>query len=117
MFVFDPDYTFEWPVKVRYPAAGGDEVREFTGTFRLPEDELEVYAGRDTGPGSIKEIIAAVRDRLSAYWVGWSGIEVRGGGELAFSEENRTRLLKQRPVREAVDRALTEAVLGIREKN
>ncbi len=40
-----------------------------------------------------------------------------GGGELAFSQEDRARLLRQRPVREAVDRAMSEAVLGLREKN
>ncbi|KAA8606814.1 hypothetical protein [Salipiger aestuarii] len=117
MFIFDPDYTFEWPVKVHYPAAGGDEIREFTGIFKLPEDELEIYAGRESGTGSIQDIIEAVRDRISTYWIGWSGIQTPDGGELPYSPDFRTRLLKQRPVREAVDRALSEAVLGMREKN
>lgn len=115
MFVFDPDYTFEWPVKVEYPADGGVDVREFTGVFRLPEDELEIYERSEDM--SISGVISGVRDRLSKYWVGWRGIEVRGGGELAFSQEARARLLRQRPVREAVDRAMSEAVLGLREKN
>ncbi|MGR3479359.1 hypothetical protein [Salipiger marinus] len=115
MFTFDPDYTFEWPVKVKYPAKGGDEVREFTGVFRLPDDELDIYErGDDT---SIAGVITTVRDRLSRYWVGWSGIEVKDGTELPFSPETRDRLLRQRPIREAVDRAMSEAVLGIREKN
>ncbi|MBB96925.1 MAG: hypothetical protein CML68_20300 [Rhodobacteraceae bacterium] len=115
MFVFDPDYTFEWPVKVSYPAAGRDDVREFTGVFRMPEDELEIYERGEQV--SITDVISAVRGRLARYWVGWHGIEVRGGGELPFSEEARDKLLRQRPVREAVDRALSEAVLGLREKN
>ena len=115
MFVFEPDYTFEWPVKVKYPTAGGEDVREFTGVFRLPEDELEIYERGE--PGSISDVISAVRDRLARYWVGWKGIETKGGGELVFSEEARAQLLCQRPIREAVDRAMSEAVLGIREKN
>ncbi|ALF02101.1 hypothetical protein [Salipiger abyssi] len=115
MFVFEPDYTFEWPVKVKYPSAGGEETREFTGIFRLPEDELEIYERGEQG--SISEVIQAVRDRLASHWVGWRDIELKGGGDLAFSEDARARLLKQRPIREAVDRALSEAVLGIREKN
>lgn len=116
MFVFEPDYTFEWPVKVHYPAAGTDEVREFTGVFRLPEDELEIYRS-DNEEGSIEGVIISVRERLSRYWVGWTDIETKDGGQLRYSDQARDRLLRQRPVREAVDRALSEAVLGMREKN
>lgn len=112
MFVFDPEYTFEWPVKVEYP---GGETREFTGIFRAPEDEKDIYeklTGEDT-----PALIDAARARLSRYFVGWRGIQVKGGGELAFSELHRDRLLLQRPIRMAVDHALFEALLGIREKN
>lgn len=115
MFVFEPDYTFEWPVKVKYPTAGGEDVREFTGVFRLPEDELEIYERSDDV--SISSVISNVRERLARYWIGWTGIEVKGGGELPYSEETRDRLLRQRPIREAIDRAMSEAVLGLREKN
>ncbi len=116
MFVFDPNYTFKWPVKVRYPTLGGDEVREFTGVFRLPEDEAEAFA---TAPQilSIEDVIKEARIRLAKYWVGWEGIELQGVGPLGYSEDAKATLLRQRPVREAVDRALTEAVMGIREKN
>lgn len=115
MFVFDPNYTFEWPVKVKYPSAGGEDIREFTGVFRLPEDELELYKRPEDG--TFPSLINTVRERLADYWIGWSGIETASGGELPFSEETRARLLRQSPIREAVDRAFSEALLGLREKN
>lgn len=115
MFTFTDRYIFTWPVKVRYPAAGGEEIREFTGEFVLPEDELEIFEGSEAG--DMAGLVTFARARLCKYWIGWSGIAVDGGGELAFSNEARDRLLRQRPIRMAVDAALTEAVLGIREKN
>jgi hypothetical protein len=39
MFVFDPDFTFEWPVKVQLTGGG---VMEFTGRVRMPEDEKDI---------------------------------------------------------------------------
>lgn len=113
MFVFDPAYTFEWPVKVQLP--GAETPQEFTGVFRAPEDEKDIFErvnGADT-----PAIIEAARLRLCKYWIGWRGIQVQGGGELAFTELARDNLLKQRPIRMAVDQALFEALLGIREKN
>ncbi|MCL4065928.1 hypothetical protein M3484_05045 [Pseudomonas sp. GX19020] len=112
MFVFNPDYTFEWPVKVDHP---GGEKQEFTGIFRQPEDEKDIFerVTADDLPGMIE----AAKARIARYWIGWRGIQVVGGGELAFSEENRDRLLKNRAIRLGVDRALHEALVGDREKN
>lgn len=112
MFVYDPEYTFEWPVKVPLP---GGEVQEFTAVFRTPADEQEIFE-KITG-GDTSELVAAARDRLRRYWVGYGGIMVAGGGELAWSEEARDRLLALRHVRLAVDNALFEALIGVREKN
>lgn len=112
MFVFDPNYTFEWPVKVHFP---GGEVKEFTGIFRAPDDEKEIFekvTGEDT-----PAMIDAARARLARYLVGWRGIEVQGGGELPFSDAARDNLLRQRPIRMAVDMAIFEALVGVREKN
>ena len=112
MFVFDPDYTFEWPVKVDHP---GGEQQQFTAIFRQPEDEKDIFervTAEDT-PG----MIDGARERIARYWIGWRDIEVKGGGELPFSDENRDRLLKNRAIRMGVDRALWEALLGDREKN
>lgn len=115
MFTFSDTYRFEWPVKVKLPAAGGEDYHEFTGIFVLPQDELEIFEPRPAD--DMRELVTFARERLKQYWVGWSGIATEGGGELAFSEANRDRLLKQRPIRMAVDAALSDAVLGIREKN
>jgi len=115
MFTFTERYTFEWPVKVKFPARDGDIVQEFTGVFVLPDDELEIFAKVDAADAT--EMVSAVRERLSNWWVGWNGIAVEGGGELPFSPENREKLLRRREIRLAVDAALSEAVLGIREKN
>lgn len=115
MFVFEENYTFDWPVTVRYPTESGSDERSFTATFKLPDDELDLFDGTDAD--SLAQMIHDARDRVSRYWIGWSGIQTPDGTELAFSEDTRARLLKQRPVREAIDRALAEAVLGIREKN
>ncbi|ANT39916.1 hypothetical protein RGUI_0843 [Rhodovulum sp. P5] len=130
MFVFEEDYCFDWPVKVAYPTGGGEEIREFTARFRLPADELQIFepdkdpddkAAEDNAappaPTDIRALIARSRDRLAQYWIGWTGIETPAGTPLPFSEDTRARLLKQRPIRLAIDAALSEAILGIREKN
>lgn len=115
MFTFTARYTFEWPVKVKLPTADGDVVHEFTGRFLLPDDELEIFAKADAETAT--ELVELTRERLSKWFIGWSGIATEDGGELSFSPENRDKLLRQRAIRLAVDTALSEAVLGIREKN
>ncbi|WP_304616977.1 hypothetical protein [Paracoccus sp. (in: a-proteobacteria)] len=115
MFTFTDRFTFEWPVRVKLPAAGEDLIQEFTGIFVMPEDELEIFA--DQPADDMAGVVTFARERLARYWVGWKGIAVEAGGELPFTEANRDRLLRQRPIRLAVDKALTEAILGIREKN
>lgn len=115
MFTFTDRYTFEWPVRVKLPTAEGEIVQEFTGEFLLPDDELDIFTQveAETAAGMVE----ATRERLSKWWIGWSGIAIEGGGALSFSPEARDKLLRQRAVRIAVDVALYEAVLGIREKN
>lgn len=115
MFVFDPEFTFPWPVKVKLPGADGEVVQEFTAIFRMPADEKDLFE-RPVTTG-MAELIDVARDRLSQHWVGWEGINVVGGTPLPFSPENRDQLLRNRPVRMALDQAFGEAVLGIREKN
>lgn len=115
MFVFDPDYTFDWPVTVKIPADGGDQEFTFTATFRVPEDEA-VFFEPVTGETQAERLNAA-RARLSQYWCGWKGVQVKGGGELTYSEEAKARLLGNRHIRIAVDGALFDAMVGVREKN
>jgi hypothetical protein len=116
MFIFETNYTFEWPVKVKLPTAGGEEIREFTAVFRMPEDELELYQPPEEDV-TLAAMIEADRAKLAMHWVGWTGIQTSDGDDLSFSSEMRARLLKQSPIRKAVALAFTEATLGIREKN
>lgn len=115
MFTFTDRYEFDWPVRVKYPSADGEVIHEFTGRFVMPQDELEVFERLEAEGAA--EMIAVARERLARYFIGWSGIGIAGGGELKFSPEARDNLLRQRPIRIAIDDALSEAVLGIREKN
>lgn len=115
MFVFDPAYTFDWPVKVSLPADGGETVQEFDATFTMPEDEALFFAPIEGETQADR--LEAARARLARHWVGWKGIQVSGGGDLPYSEEAKAKLLANRHIRVAVDKALFDAVLGVREKN
>lgn len=120
MFVFDEDYHFEWPVKVVMPGVPPIEA-EFTARFRLvEEDELfarQRLAGEITA--DLASLLRSERAALAQRLVGWSGIATPDGAELPYSEEARDRLLRQRPIREAVSQAYFDAVLrgGLAEKN
>lgn len=117
MFIFEDDYTFDWPVAVRYPGAGGEAEAMFTARFRLvDEDELLTRTDPEM---PVIEAMARDREMWAGRLVGWSGISTPDGRELAFTPEARDKLLRQRPVREAVARAYYDAVFGggQREKN
>lgn len=119
MFTFDPDYTFHWPVTVQMPEAGASRPAEFTALFRLvEEDELFARRGGDATP-AMSDLLAGERAALAERLLGWDGIETPDGTPLPFSPENRERLLRQRPIREAVAKAYFDAVLrgGVAEKN
>lgn len=117
MFTFTDHYTFEWPVKVKLPANGGEDYQEFDGIFAMPEDEMEIFEGSPETDIDMRGLVNFSRERLAKYWIGWKGIVTPGGDGLPFSPENRARLLKERPIRLAVDAALSDAILGVREKN
>lgn len=117
MFTFVEEYEFEWPVTVRYPGADAMSEAGFTARFKLvEEDELFLRDREDLPPA---ERVIADRERTAERLVGWSGIQTADGTPLPFSPENRDRLLRQRPIREAVTRAYIDAVIlgGMREKN
>lgn len=115
MFIYDPDYSFTWPVTVRMPEAGADVEHSFTATFCLPTDETDLFerpAGETTA-----EMIDNARERMREVWIGWDGIEVKNGGKLPFSAGARDNLLSIRAVRVAVTEAYFAALVEVREKN
>lgn len=117
MFTFTENYEFDWPVTVKYPGAEADQEASFTARFRLvPEDEL---FRKGEPEGDLMSLIEDEREKLASRLIGWSGIKTDAGAELAFSEEARDRLLKQRPIRIAVMKAYSDAVIygGQAEKN
>ncbi|MBD3738572.1 MAG: hypothetical protein IE938_19220 [Pseudomonas balearica] len=123
MFTFEENYTFEWPVTVKYPSAGGDVEATFTGVFKLPQDEIAIYEAPIDEAGNLKitsmaQMISEVRARLAEYWIGWGeDLQSPDGKPIPYSDEMRDRLLKIKQIREGVDRALSEGAMGIREKN
>ena len=120
MFIFDQNYTFDWPVTVAMPDAGGEREATFTARFRLVE-EAELFARQGAAAASpdMTDLLAGERAILGDRLIGWDGIETPDGAPLPFSVENRDMLLRQRPIREAVATAYFDAVLrrGIAEKN
>lgn len=120
MFTFDENYTFNWPVTVELPAAGAAQRAEFTARFRLVEED-ELFARRQDGEASadITALLDGERRAMADRLVGWDGIETPDGQPLPFTSENRDRLLRQRPIREAVANAYFDAVLRrkVAEKN
>lgn len=115
MFTYDPDYEFSWPVTVRMPNDGADVEHSFTATFRLPADETDLFQ-RPEGE-TTAEMIDSSRARMRDLWVGWTGIQVKGGGMLPFSAAARDNLLSIRAVRTAVTEAYFAAMVEVREKN
>jgi hypothetical protein len=115
-FVFLDDFTFDWPVTVRLPKAGDHVEQAFTATFRLIEDDAFFAAPADS---SAEALVAAEYHRLERILIGWSGITGPDGDDVAYSLDARDRLIRIRPVREALVRAYSDAVFrgGLREKN
>lgn len=114
--VFVEDYTFEWPVEVTYPGQDGDEAQTFTAHFRLvPEEE---FLGQQDS-ASFEEGLAADRARVAGVLVGWDGILTAANKPFRYSEKNRDKLLRVRPIRDAVARAYYKAAIlgGQRSKN
>ncbi|MFI0477403.1 hypothetical protein [Paracoccus jiaweipingae] len=117
MFTFVENYEFDWPVAVQYPGASGDREATFTARFRLVEED-ELFRSADAAASFI-ERLAQDREKWADRWIGWDGIRTEDGADLPFSPESRDRLLRQRPIREAILRAYSDAVIygGVEEKN
>ncbi|TRD18347.1 hypothetical protein [Palleronia caenipelagi] len=118
MFTFTEAYEFDWPVTVRWPGQSAEAAESFTARFRLV-DEDALFARDETAGRDPLDLIRADRDRWAERLVGWSGITTEGDAPLPFSPGARDRLLRQRPIREALVRAYSDAVIygALAEKN
>ena len=114
MFVLTDDYTYLWPVKVAVPTSGEHKTQEFEARFRLVSTERakELFGDIAAVPSG-ERLDAFLREAL----VGWTGVSGESGGELAFTEENRDRLIGIPYVCAALSEAYGESISGRAEKN
>lgn len=116
LFVLDEAPTFEWPVRVSQPASGKYVVAEFTGIFaNLVGPEFEALTSVDES-GTPKN---TDRDIANQVLLGW-GTDLKDpqGAPLAFTPENKARLLGNQRARLAVVGTFFSAARGMAaEKN
>lgn len=108
-FIFTENPAFTAEVKVMWPENGSFQERTFTGHFVLSGDvDLSEPVEGDT--------VAERRDneieRLAEVFVGWDGIGLPDGSDLAVTEEAITNLLHHVPVRMAVAQAYIAQVFA-----
>lgn len=100
----------KWPVTIPVPADGGAQQQTLTAHFIvLPADEVEAIIAAD--PAHQAENV------LRKVWTGWGGVDTATGGEAAFSEASRERLLNFYFVRLAVYQAYNDCLMGRAVKN
>lgn len=99
-FVFVRDFTFDWPVTVRVPAAGKHEVRRFTATFRLlPGERVAALQGD-------------ARQLIEEALLGWDGVTDEAGRPIPCEAEAKRALLDLPFVLVGLAEAYAEALAG-----
>lgn len=123
-FVLDLSDSYSWPVAVDVPEDGRHKTMKFDGEFRRLDqdriDELHVatqaaLAAMQAGEGDEGQITD--QGIASEVLVGWSGILDASGGEVAYSEKAKTKLLKVPAVAAAVVTAWGESLRKGKRKN
>lgn len=100
----------KWPVTVPVPADGGVVSQQMTAHFIiLGADEIESIIAADPA--------RQAQNVLEKAWTGWEGVDAPGGGEAAFSPEDRARMLNFYFVRLAVYQAYNDCLMGRAVKN
>lgn len=99
-FVFVREFTFDWPVTVRVPAAGKHEVRRFTATFRLIAPKRAAEWGGD------------VRGLIEDVLVGWEGVTDEAGRPVPCTPDTKRALLDVPFVLVGLAEAYAEALAG-----
>lgn len=120
MFVFDATPTIRnWPVRIKYPT--GPATFE-THQVRFDFMCIDVQTYNQLGLDLQKYVLAGGKpggegDPLLPWVVGWSGIKSKSSGAVPFSVENRSKLMANGRLRQAVIEALLRMANGIEEKN
>ena len=113
MFVLKEENTFDWPVKVRVPVAGGKhETQRFSLTFRvMPINHTAGFA--DTADGATtQQTVAATLAFVDDIVVGWSDVRDEKDEDIPFTTEALRQLASIPYVQVAIAKAYAEAVSG-----
>jgi len=116
LFVLDEADTFEWTVRVPVPVDGKYVRAEFTAVFaNLVGDDLDDLTAKLPN-GAEKHTDLQIAQRVL---VGWgTDLKAAKGEALAFTPENKARLLANQRVRLAVVGTFLAAARGVAaEKN
>lgn len=131
MFIIqtEKDKTIQWPVKVEVPADGGKLKKfEFTGTFRLLDDDAkdalaaktkDMSSDPETEAGSNAWKEASV-DNILAFMAGWSGVVDANKTPIEFSRVNLLAAVRSQngiSILRAITTAIGEIATGHITKN
>jgi len=105
----DENTTYDYPVTVRVPAAGGRaQEQTFTAHFRLiTADEMKDIQAADGGDEAFFKRVLA----------GWDGIQDANGKPLAYNDKNLRRLAQINYFAVAVGQAYSNFAIGLPAKN
>lgn len=107
MFKIEEDYRYDWPVTVKKPVDGGTfQEHVFTARFRMIDEERAAELANESATALLREIV-----------VGFEGVFGADDKALAFTAENRDRLLQVPYVRLALVEAYYGSQRGIGRKN
>lgn len=107
MFKIAQNPSYKWPVTVYVPQDGGKFLKAtFSAEFRrLPQDEIDRLL-QELRNGDPDVSFAA------ECLIGWSGVQDTDGGELAYCDEAKDKLLNIPYARNGVVTAFFESISG-----
>ncbi len=101
MFKLAAKKTITWPVTVHIPQDGG---KTTAATFHAEFEVLD--------QDELNELVLEGKDMVSEVLVGWKGVADEQGGEIAYSAEEKKKLIAITYVRNAILTAYGEVQQG-----